>query len=107
MDKPLCGKCETALVFRGWSDRLPRHTEALADCPACGEKWQIRYFNGRQSSAPYQVKPKAEKTESVSARSTKERKAAIIAVYGSVQKFYDTAPLVSIPLVCNTMQLIQ
>ena len=98
MDKPTCPTCDTPLVFRSWSHRRPAKSEALAECPGCGGKWQIRYWQGRPTSEPYQVRQKAVKTAAVNGRTTQERKAAIIAVYGSVQKFIDTAPLVCIAL---------
>ncbi len=99
MEKPVCGKCEGALKFRGWSKRLPKKSEALAVCVSCGELWQIRYFEGRQVSEPYQVKPKARKTKRGSHRLEQERKAAIESMWGSVQYFLDYAPLV-----CMTVQ---
>jgi len=99
--KPVCGICNSTLKFRRWSDRLPKFSEALADCPnGCG-CWQVRYFNGRQSSEPYQIKPKAQKQKRGSWRLSDNRAAAIAAMYGSVQAFLDDAPLV-----CMSMQLI-
>ena len=95
--KPYC-KCGNALNFREWSKRLPPKSEALADCPACGEKWQIRYWNGLPTSEPYQVKSRARKTERGSWRLSEQRKAAITAIYGGVQEFLDNAPLVCMPV---------
>ena len=96
-DKPKC-KCGSTLCFRNWSNRHPAKSEALAECPACGEKWQIRYWNGRPTSEPYQVKSKAEKTERGSWRMSAKRRAAIVAIYGSIQSFLDNAPLVCMSL---------
>lgn len=99
MDKPVCGICAAPLKFRRWSKR---QGEALADCPrGCG-KWQIRYFDGKPSSEPYQVKPKAQKLKRGSWRLSEGRAAAIAAVYGSVQAFLDDAPLVCMSLQLNT-----
>ena len=97
-EKPKCGNCGSVLKFRRWSDRLPVKSEALAICTGCGELWQIRYFQGKQTSEPYQVKSKARKTEPINGRAEPNRKAAIIAIYGSIQNFIDTAPLVCIAL---------
>lgn len=97
-DKPVCGLCGAPLKFRCWSKRLPRFSEALADCPnGCG-CWQVRYWNGRPSSDPYQVKPRARKPKRGSWRLSEDRFAAIKAVYGSVQAFLDNAPLVCMSL---------
>ena len=101
-DKPVCGICQTPLTFRGWSNRLPKHSEALAECSNCGGRWQIRYFNGLQSSEPYQCKNNAQKTKRGSWRLSEGRKAAISALYGSVQEFLDEAPLVCMSLQLNT-----
>lgn len=98
MDKPVCGKCESALKFRGWSKRLPKKSEALAVCTSCGELWQIRYFDGRQCSEPYQVKPKARKTVRGSYRMEPERQAEIESVWGSVQYYLNYAPLVCVSM---------
>lgn len=101
MDKPICGTCGAPLKFRRWSKRLPMHSEALADCPrGCG-CWQIRYWNRRASSDPYQVKSTAQKKKRGSWRLSESRAAAISAMYGSVQEFLDRAPLV-----CMSLQLI-
>jgi len=98
MTKPLCKKCNTGLEFRGWSKRLPAKSEALAVCPQCGEKYQLRYWQGRQTSEPYQVRRRAEKVARGSYRMTAERAAAIVALYGSVQAFLERAPLVCMTL---------
>lgn len=97
-EKPTCLKCQTTLTFRRWSNRLPKKTEALADCKQCGEKYQIRYWNGHRTSEPYQVKTTAKKTCRGSYKVHPDRKAAIVALYGSVQNFLDTCPLVSMSL---------
>jgi hypothetical protein len=94
MDKPACGHCNTPLEFRRWSNRLPKFSEALADCPGGCGCWQIRYFDGKQASEPYQVKRKSKKAKRGSWRLSDERKAAIVSIYGSVQEFLDHAPLV-------------
>lgn len=99
--KPICPKCQCPLKFRRWSNRLPVRSEALAVCSGCGELWQLRYFEGKPTSEPYQVKTKAEKTQRGSWRSTPEREAAIVSMYGSLQNFIDTAPLV-----CMSLQYI-
>lgn len=88
MDKPTCPKCDTPLVFRSWSHRRPAKSEALAECPGCGGKWQIRYWQGRPTSEPYQVR-KPEKPCRGSYRISAQRQAAIIAVWGSVQNYLD------------------
>jgi hypothetical protein len=95
-------KCGKPLVFRGWSNRYERNSkwqEALASCE-CGEKWQLRYFNGHPTTEPYQVSRKSMKTKSCSARTSKERFAAIVALWGSFQDFVDNVNV----LPCNTMQ---
>jgi hypothetical protein len=98
MNNPLCGLCGAPLKFRRWSDRLPKFSEALADCPdGCG-CWQIRYFDGKPTSEPYQIKTKAQKRKRGSWRLSDERKAAIVAIYGGVQEFLDCAPLVCMSL---------
>jgi len=89
-----CPKCHTQITFRAWSKRLPPKSEALGDCRNCG-KVQVRFWNGKQASEPYQCRT-GDKTESMSARATEKRKAAIIAIYGSFQNFVDTVPLISI-----------
>lgn len=96
MDKPKC-KNGHELTFRRWGRRCDK-SEALADCLICNERYQIRFWRGRQTSEPYQVKSKALKTESINGRAEPNRKAAIIAIYGSVQHFIDTVPLVCIAL---------
>ncbi len=96
--KPICRKCGNFLTFRGWSKRLPAKSEALAECPSCGELWQIRYFHGKATSEPYQVRAKAKKTRHGSWRLPEYRMAEIMSMYGSVQKFLDSAPLVCITL---------
>ena len=58
--------------------------------------WQIRYYQGKPTSEPYQVRQAAKKTRSGSYRTYPEREAAIIALWGSVQHFIDSAPLVCI-----------
>lgn len=91
MDKPTC-KCGAPLVFRRWSRRLPAKSEALAECPqGCG-MWQIRYYEGKPTSEPYQVRVR-EKKHAGSYRLSSSRKAAIVALWGSVQKFLDYAPV--------------
>mgnify|MGYP001491093346 CR=1 FL=1 len=95
----LCPKCHKPLIFRDWSKRYPkgsRYREALADCHyGCG-KFGLRFFDGVPTCEPYQVKPPAKKTETGSYKLTKERKAAICALYGSPQRLLDTIPLVGI-----------
>ncbi len=59
----------------------------------------MRYWNGRRVSEPYQVAVKA-KTENGSYRLTQERKAAIVAQWGSVQYYLDYGSL----LPCITAQ---
>lgn len=98
MNKPMCNKCGHGLTFRKWSNRKPHKSEALALCENCGELWQIRYWKGIPTSDPYQVKPRSLKTVSINGRTSPQRKASIIAIYGSVQKFIDEAPLVCIAL---------
>lgn len=104
MSKPVlpCPNCGTPLVFREWSKRWGKQSlwrEALADCktPGCG-KWAVRYFDGKQTCEPYQVKPPAKKTKRGSWKLEPCREAAIIAVYGSVQIYLDTGILVGMPL---------
>lgn len=96
--KPTCNKCGCDLIFRRWSNRRPVKTEALAVCSVCGELWQIRYFDGKPTSDPYQVKSKSEKTKRGSWRLSPEREAAIVAMYGSVQRYLDQSPLVCMSL---------
>jgi len=85
-----CPNCSVKLIFRRWSDRLPRKSEALAECPVCEEKWQVRYFDGKPSSKPYQVRKSAEpKKNKGSYRIKKSRRMAIEAIWGSVQKYLD------------------
>lgn len=98
MTKPVCPKCKGLLIFRRWSERKPAKSEALAVCGKCGELWQIRFFNGVPTSEPYQVKLPAQKTRRGSWRLAPEREAAIIAIYGSVQNFLDSHPLVCMSL---------
>jgi hypothetical protein len=100
-EKPVCANCGMRLAFRRWSNRLPKYSEALADCPVCGGRWQVRYFGGVQSSEPYQVRGTARKKCAGSYRVTPERMAMIMSVWGSVQEFLDNAPVV----LCNTRQL--
>ena len=88
-----CPKCHGRLKFREWSKRLPAKSEALAVCVGCGEKWQVRYWNGKPTSLPYQV-GRCRKPVRGSYRITRERVAAIAAMWGSVQEFLDYAPLV-------------
>ncbi len=87
-----CPKCQIPLRFRTWSKRYEkasRWREALADCPnGCG-KYAQRYFDGEPTSEPYQVRAKATKTAHCSAKAKPERKAAIIALWGSFQNFVD------------------
>lgn len=96
-----CPHCGSALLFRQWSNRYPkgsRWREALAKCPkGCG-KFGIRYFDGRPTSEPYQVKKPAQKTERGSWRLSPERVAAIVAIHGSIQEFLDRSPLVCMSL---------
>ena len=93
---PACQICNAPLKFRRWSKR---HGEALADCPnGCG-KWQVRYEGNRQQSEPYQVRRKAQKTVTKSARMSKERIAEIESIFGSLQKFVD-----NVNLLCITRQ---
>jgi len=99
MEKPVCPKCETPLKFRRWSKRYPAKSEALAECTNGHGYFQVRYWNGRQTSEPYQVATK-EKDVSGSYRLKRERKAAIVAQWGSVQNYLDFGSL----LPCNTVQ---
>ena len=93
---PTCQICNTPLKFRRWSKR---HGEALADCPnGCG-KWQVRYNGKQQQSEPYQVRHKAGKPVTKSARMSEERIAEIEAVFGSFQGFVD-----NVSLLCITRQ---
>jgi hypothetical protein len=98
----LCPKCQTPLSFRKWSERYPKGfiwQEALADClSGCG-KFGLRYFDGKPHSEPYQVRVVAEKTEQGSYRISKKHKAAICAIYGSVQEAIDY-----LGLLCMTEQ---
>jgi hypothetical protein len=92
----LCQICGQPLKFRDWSKRYPkkcRDAEALAECPSGCGKFQVRYFDGVPTSEPYQVRTKAIKTKSVSARIEQSRYDEIIARYGSFQKFVDSADL--------------
>lgn len=90
---PACQICNAPLKFRRWSKRKG---EALADCPnGCG-KWQVRYDGKRQQSEPYQVRRRANKPVTKSARMSEERIAAIEAIFGSFQNFVDSASLFSI-----------
>lgn len=88
-----CPKCDQPLKFRAWSNRygkLAPWREALADCETkgCG-KWAVRYFNGRRTCDPYQVKPPAQKTKRGSWRLSPDQEAAIITLHGSVQSALD------------------
>lgn len=83
-----CPDCNNPLKFRRWSDRKPAKSEALADCLQCGTKWQIRFWHGQQTSEPYQVR-KTEKPCRVSGRLSENRKAEIVAIWGSVQNYLD------------------
>ena len=87
-NKQYCPKCETPLVFRHWSGRLPAKSEALAECPGGCGKFGVRYFQGAPTSEPYQ-KRKKEKQERGSYRINKSRKSAIVAVWGSIQNYLD------------------
>lgn len=93
-----CEKCGGILKFREWSDRLPKQSEALAVCDGCGQLWQIRYYKGVRTSDPYQVRQPGQKLERGSYRVKRGRKAAIEAMYGSVQFFIDYSPLVCMSL---------
>ena len=93
-DKPKC-KCGSVLKFRSWSRRYPPKSEALADCPGCGEKWQLRYWQGQPTSEPYQTR-RTEKPCRGSYRISVTRRAAIVACWGSVQEFLDYAPVAQI-----------
>lgn len=103
MDKTLqpCPLCESPLKFRRWGNRFPKGyiwREALADCErGCG-KFGIRYFDGKPTCEPYQVKPAARKTSRGSWKLPPDRVAAIVALYGSVQKYLDNGVLVGMPL---------
>lgn len=97
-----CPKCKSPLKFRRWSDRRPAKSEALADCTGCSEKWQIRYWNGKPSSEPYQVSAKLAKSRRGSWRLSGSREAAIIALWGSVQNYLDNSSLVSMSLQSKT-----
>ena len=93
---PACQICNAPLKFRRWSRR---QGEALADCPnGCG-KWQVRYNGKQQQSEPYQVRLRAQKTVTKSARMSKERIAEIESIFGSFQKFVD-----NVNLLCITRQ---
>lgn len=98
-----CPKCETPLKFRAWSNRYPkasRWREALAMCEnGCG-KWAVRYFDGQRTCEPYQVRAKARKTKTCTARTDPQRYAAIIALWGSFQNFVDQVNV----LPCITQQ---
>lgn len=94
-----CPKCNSPLSFRQWSKR---NGEALAFCNTCGEKWQVRMDKNLPTCEPYQVKQPAKKTARGSYKLEEERMAAIKAIYGSVQNFLDTCPLVSMPLQYKT-----
>ena len=95
-----CPHCISPLKFRGWSNRKPLKSEALAECPnGCG-KFGLRYFDGRPTSAPYQVRGRARKTKSCSARTEPERYAAIVALWGGFQAFVDNVNI----LPCVTQQ---
>lgn len=100
-----CPHCSTPLEFRQWSERYPkglRWREALAKCPnGCG-KFGVRYFDGRPTCKPYQVKKPARKTSRGSWRLQPDRAAAITALYGSVQEFLDNSPLVCMSLQYKT-----
>lgn len=100
-----CPKCRQPLTFRGWSNRYPRgyeRREALAHCPTGCGKYAIRYFKGIPASEPYQVKPPAKKTARGSYKTTPQRKAAIEAIFGSIQEFIDKGILVGMPLQSKT-----
>lgn len=99
MDKPVCPKCDSPLKFRSWSKRLPAKSEALAECTQGHGYFQVRYWNGRQTSEPYQV-AKKDKEVNGSYRLTRKRKAAIVAQWGSVQYYLDYGSL----LPCITEQ---
>jgi len=91
-----CPKCNNPLKFLRWSNRKPAKSEALAECSnGCG-KWQIRYWNGKQTSDPYQV-AKTEKPCRGSYRIKKARAAAIVAIWGSVQNFLDNGSVTGLP----------
>lgn len=86
-EKINCPRCGQPLKFRRWSRRKPAKSEALADCQLCG-KVQARFFQGKQTSEPYQVRPKG-KSNRGSYRLSSKRKAAIVAIWGSVQNYLD------------------
>ena len=88
-------------VLADLDETSKRHGEALADCPnGCG-KWQVRYDGKRQQSDPYQVRSKASKPVTKSARMSQEGIAAIEAMFGSFQAFVD-----NVSLLCITRQYI-
>lgn len=97
----ICPKCKAPLKFRDWSKRYERTSpwqEALADCQnGCG-KYGLRYFEGKPTCEPYQVKPAAKKTIRGSYKLQPNRVAAIVALYGSVQNYLDKGVLVGMPL---------
>ena len=93
---PACQICNAPLKFRRWSKR---HGEAPADCPNGHGKWQVRYDGKRQQSEPYQVRLRAQKPVTKSARMSEERIAEIEAIFGSFQEFVD-----NVNLLCNTQQ---
>jgi len=95
-----CPDCRTPLKFRRWSNRLPAKSEALGQCPTCGNKFQIRYRQGKPTSRVYRVRKPAKKTARGSSRIPPERKAAITALFGSVTEFLQTANL----LACMSQQ---
>lgn len=92
-----CPDCNQPLKFSRWSKRLPAKSEALAICPAGCGKFQVRYFQGQPTSEPYQVR-RTQKPCRGSYRITAKRRAAIVAVWGSVQNFLDYAPVVLISM---------
>jgi hypothetical protein len=87
VEKPTCSHGH-ALQFLRWSRRYPPKSEALAICPeGCG-RFQIRYWQGQPTSEPYQIR-KVEKPCRGSYRLSRERKAEIVAQWGSVQNYLD------------------
>ena len=95
---PVCGVCGSALKFRRWSRRYAKESrlrEALADCPAGCGKWGLRYFDGKPTCDPYQVRAKGDKVARGSYRLRAARLDEIVQAWGSVQEFLDFAPVVA------------
>ena len=91
-----CPKCSHPLSFRKWSNRYPvrsRWREALADCNnGCG-KFGLRYFDGKPTCDPYQIRTAAKKTRRGSWKLEPDREKAIIEIWGTVQAYLDNGNL--------------